>query len=88
MIYCLSGFTLKLQQRQTAADIVEETQRWKQILGSISLENTSKGEQLMSPTTITLLFLAFAIISFILEKIPLGLTATIVALGLNYNRCP
>lgn len=83
MIYCLSRFTLKLQQRQTAADIVEETQRWKQILGSISLENTSKGEQLMSPTTITLLFLAFAIISFILEKIPLGLTATIVALGLN-----
>ena len=37
----------------------------------------------MSATTITLLFLAFAIISFILEKIPLGLTATIVALGLN-----
>ena len=37
----------------------------------------------MSQPTITLLFLAFAIISFILEKIPLGLTATIVALGLN-----
>ena len=37
----------------------------------------------MSTTTITLLFLAFAIISFVLEKIPLGLTATIVALGLN-----
>ena len=37
----------------------------------------------MSQTTITLLFLAFAIISFILEKIPLGLTATLVALGLN-----
>lgn len=37
----------------------------------------------MSPTTITLLLLAFAIISFLLEKIPLGLTATIVALGLN-----
>lgn len=37
----------------------------------------------MSPTTITLLFLAFAVISFILEKIPLGLTATIVAIGLN-----
>lgn len=37
----------------------------------------------MSPTTITLLFLVFAIVSFILEKIPLGLTATIVALGLN-----
>lgn len=37
----------------------------------------------MSPSTITLLFLLFAVISFILEKIPLGLTATIVALGLN-----
>ena len=37
----------------------------------------------MSPSTITLLFLAFAVISFVLEKIPLGLTATIVALGLN-----
>lgn len=37
----------------------------------------------MSPSTITLLFLAFAIISFVLEKIPLGLTATIVAIGLN-----
>jgi di/tricarboxylate transporter len=29
------------------------------------------------------LFLIFAIVSFILEKIPLGLTATIVAIGLN-----
>lgn len=37
----------------------------------------------MNPSTITLLFLAFAIISFVLEKIPLGLTATIVAIGLN-----
>ena len=37
----------------------------------------------MSPTTITLLFLVFAVVSFVLEKIPLGLTATIVALGLN-----
>lgn len=37
----------------------------------------------MSPTTITLLFLAFAIVSFVFEKIPLGLTATIVAIGLN-----
>lgn len=37
----------------------------------------------MSPSTITLLFLAFAIISFVLEKIPLSLTATIVAIGLN-----
>ena len=32
---------------------------------------------MMSPSTITLLFLAFAIVSFVLEKIPLGLTATI-----------
>lgn len=37
----------------------------------------------MSQTTITLLFLAFAIVSFILEKIPLGLTASICALGLT-----
>ena len=37
----------------------------------------------MSPSTITLLFLVFAIVMFILEKIPLGLTATIVAIGLN-----
>lgn len=37
----------------------------------------------MNPSTITLIFLAFAIVSFVLEKIPLGLTATIVAIGLN-----
>lgn len=37
----------------------------------------------MSQTTITLIFLVFAVISFLLEKIPLSLTATIVALGLN-----
>lgn len=37
----------------------------------------------MSGSTITLIFLVFAIISFICEKIPLGLTATIVAIGLN-----
>ena len=37
----------------------------------------------MSPSTITLIFLAFAVVSFVLEKIPLGLTATIVAIGLN-----
>ena len=37
----------------------------------------------ISQTTITLLFLTFTIISFILEKIPLGLTATICALGLT-----
>ena len=48
-----------------------------------SRSNKKWEDYLMSQTTITLLFLAFAIISFILEKIPLGLTATIVALGLN-----
>lgn len=37
----------------------------------------------MSATNITLIFLLFAVVSFLLEKIPLGLTATIVALGLN-----
>ena len=36
----------------------------------------------MSPTVITLCFLAFAVIMFVLEKIPLGLTATIVSVGL------
>lgn len=37
----------------------------------------------MSPTTITLLFLAFAVVMFVLEKIPLALTASVVAIGLN-----
>ena len=37
----------------------------------------------MSQSTITLLFLAFAVISFIFEKIPLGLTASICAIGLT-----
>ncbi|MGN0707878.1 MAG: SLC13 family permease [Faecalibacterium sp.] len=36
----------------------------------------------MSQTTITLLFLAFAVVMFILEKIPLALTATILSVGL------
>ncbi len=36
----------------------------------------------MSPTVITLCFLAFAVIMFVLEKIPLGLTATLVSVGL------
>ena len=36
----------------------------------------------MSPATITLLFLAFAIVMFVTEKIPLGLTAMIVCVGL------
>ena len=49
----------------------------------LNVENKFREGNEVSPTTITLLFLAFAIISFVLEKIPLGLTATIVALGLN-----
>ena len=36
----------------------------------------------MSQTTITLLFLVFAVVMFILEKIPLALTATILSVGL------
>lgn len=48
-------------------------------------KNETKRKEIfrMSQTTITLLFLTFTIISFILEKIPLGLTATICALGLT-----
>lgn len=37
----------------------------------------------MSSSTITLLFLAFAVIMFVWEKIPLGLTALICAVGLT-----
>ena len=37
----------------------------------------------MSPAVITLLFLAFAIVMFVLEKIPLGLTSMIVCVGLT-----
>ena len=37
----------------------------------------------MSPSTITLLFLLFAVIMFVIEKIPLGLTSMIVCIGLT-----
>ena len=36
----------------------------------------------MSPSTITLLFLLFAVVMFVLEKIPLGVTSMIVCIGL------
>lgn len=36
----------------------------------------------MSPATITLLFLLFAVVMFVLEKIPLGVTSMIVCVGL------
>ena len=36
----------------------------------------------MSPSTITLLFLAFAVVMFVFEKIPLGVTSMIVCCGL------
>lgn len=36
----------------------------------------------MSPSTITLLFLLFAVIMFVMEKIPLGVTSMIVCTGL------
>ena len=37
----------------------------------------------MSPSTITLLFLLFAVIMFVIEKIPLGVTSMIVCIGLT-----
>lgn len=40
------------------------------------------GGKQMSPSTITLLFLLFAVIMFVLEKIPLGVTSMIVCIGL------
>ena len=36
----------------------------------------------MSPAVITLIFLAFAVVMFVTEKIPLGLTSMIVCVGL------
>ena len=36
----------------------------------------------MSPTTITLIFLAFAVVMFVTEKIPLAVTSMIVCIGL------
>ena len=36
----------------------------------------------MNPTVLTLCFLGFAIVMFVLEKIPLALTATILSVGL------
>ena len=36
----------------------------------------------MSPTSITLFFLLFAVVMFVLEKIPLGVTSMIVCCGL------
>lgn len=41
-----------------------------------------KEELQMSPSNITLLFLLFAVVMFVLEKIPLGLTSMIVCIGL------
>lgn len=37
----------------------------------------------MSPSTITLLFLLFTVVMFVLEKIPLGVTSMIVCIGLT-----
>ena len=51
----------------------------------MSLFNTikkRKKEVFYEPTVITLIFLAFAIIMFVTEKIPLGLTSMIVCVGL------
>lgn len=43
---------------------------------------TKSKEEKMSSTTITLLFLLFAVIMFVLEKVPLGVTSMIVCCGL------
>lgn len=61
---------IKSSKETCTAYTFQEKTKWK--------ESTE-----MSQTTITLLFLAFTIISFILEKIPLGLTASICAIGLT-----
>lgn len=45
-------------------------------------QNRKLGVIQMSATTITLLFLLFAVIMFVLEKIPLGVTSMIVCIGL------
>ena len=41
----------------------------------------NRAENLTSPSTITLLFLAFAVVMFVWEKIPLARTAIIVCIG-------
>lgn len=41
-----------------------------------------EGDSFMSTATITLLFLAFAIVMFVTEKLPLGVTSMIVCVGL------
>lgn len=41
------------------------------------------GGKQRSPSTITLLFLLFAVIMFVIEKIPLGVTSMIVCIGLT-----
>ena len=40
----------------------------------------------MSPSTITLIFLLFAIIMFVTEKIPLSVTSMIVCIGLVFAK--
>ena len=52
------------------------------------IQNNNKrlGGKQMSSSTITLLFLLFAVIMFVLEKIPLGVTSMIVCCGLVVTR--
>lgn len=69
---------LFLYQNKTYNEITE-----RNICGRYVSNDKSERRSRMSQTTITLLFLAFAVISFILEKIPLGLTASICAIGLT-----
>ena len=56
--------------------------RKQKLRSDVSNMKTEKGSGFMSPAVITLIFLAFAIVMFVTEKIPLGLTSMIVCIGL------
>ena len=56
--------------------------RKQKLRSDVSNMKTEKGSGFMSPAVITLIFLAFAIVMFVTEKIPLGLTSMIVCVGL------
>ena len=42
----------------------------------------------MSPSTITLLFLLFAVVMFVFEKIPLGVTSSMIILPIAFPFFP
>ena len=69
---------IKIWIQNQISDIKDQT---KKRIREIE-RNNYKEVMKMSQITITLLFLAFAIIMFMLEKIPLGVTSMIVCVGL------